>query len=81
MTLARLVPSSPGAAPQSSARAWRWTCSKLGCFNITRDTFTPGCLNQQGQPIPGGGQLCWDRLTRGRDRVAWTGAKTWVDPG
>lgn len=72
MTLARLVSSSLGAAPCSSDGAWRWMCS-----DSTGDTFTPGCLNQWGQPIPGNVEPCWDRLTPRRDRVAWPGEGTW----
>ena len=64
-TLARLAPSSPGAAPRSSAGVWRWMCSELGCSNVTGDTFTPGCLNQWGQPIPGGVEPRWDKPTLG----------------
>jgi len=81
MTLARLAPSSLGAAPCFSAEAWRWMCSEPGGSNITRDTFTPGCLNQWGQPIPGGVESRWDRPKPGRDGAAWPGEETRVDPG
>lgn len=62
VALARLASSSLGTTPCPSARAWRWMCSELGCSNLTRDTFTPGCLNQWGQPIPGGAEPCWEGL-------------------
>lgn len=81
MTPARLGSSSLGAAPRSSAGAWRWMCSGLDCSNVTGDTFAPGCLNQWGQPVPGGVEPHWDRPTLRRDRAAWPGEETWVDPG
>lgn len=62
VALARLASSSLGATPRPSARAWRWIHSELGCSNLTRDTFTPGCLNQWGQPIPGGAEPCREGL-------------------
>lgn len=62
VALARLASSSLGTTPCPSARAWRWMWSELGCCNPTRDTFTPGCLNQWGQPIPGGAAPCWEGL-------------------
>lgn len=62
VALARLAPSSLGTTPCPSARAWVWMYSELGCSNLTGDTFTPGCLNQWGQPIPGGAEPCWEGL-------------------
>uniref|UniRef100_A0A8B9GG73 Semaphorin-3D n=1 Tax=Amazona collaria TaxID=241587 RepID=A0A8B9GG73_9PSIT len=63
------------------AGAWSWMCSELGCSNVTRDTFTPGCLNQWGQPIPGSAEPHRDRQTPGRDRARRPGRTPGAEQG